>query len=175
MLKHIRLQFEHVSTSRCQNLTEGRLQPVGPVVVVPDVAEDVIGRIDVRFEAFKRDADVASPLDPDTEDTTFPALITAGLTAWILEHGVNAEVFTLDDDWGGAGPSPSAAVPDAGAAGHELVPGRVGRPRRFRRAHRRRRGLVAGPAVLPGRRLARGLPAGRGTGRDRADPHRGDP
>ncbi|GAA3195178.1 ATP-binding protein [Dactylosporangium siamense] len=71
-------------------------EPAPPVVVVPEVADDVITRIDARFEALKRDADVASPLDPDTEDTTFPALLTAGLTAWILEHGVNAEVFTLD-------------------------------------------------------------------------------
>ncbi|MFG2039427.1 ATP-binding protein [Dactylosporangium sp. NPDC048998] len=82
--------------TRLSGAPEENDEPGPPVPVVPEIADEVTARIDARFEALKRDADVTSPLEPDTEDTTFPALLTAGLTAWILEHGVSAEVFTLD-------------------------------------------------------------------------------
>jgi hypothetical protein len=61
-----------------------------------DVPDDVLTKIEARFEELKRDVDVTSPLEADTEDATFPDLLAAGLTAWILERGEGAEVFTLD-------------------------------------------------------------------------------
>ncbi len=69
--------------------------------VTPQVPDDALARIEARFEELKVKADVASPLEAGTEDRTFPHLLAAGLTAWILERGKDAEVFTLD-------PPPSA-------------------------------------------------------------------
>ncbi|GAA4711990.1 ATPase [Phytohabitans rumicis] len=68
----------------------------GSPAPAPEAPEDILAQIDARFEELKRDADITSPLEGDTEDVTFPALLTAGLTAWILERGEGAEAFTLD-------------------------------------------------------------------------------
>jgi hypothetical protein len=77
---------------------EESVTAVSTTLQVPD---DVLARLEARFEELKCDADVTSPLEADTEDATFPDLLAAGLTAWILERGAEAEVFTLD-------PPPSA-------------------------------------------------------------------
>ncbi len=71
-------------------------EPDRPGHVTTPVSEDAIARIGARFEELKLEADVTSPLDSDTEDATFPHLLAAGLTAWILEHGAGAEAFTVD-------------------------------------------------------------------------------
>jgi hypothetical protein len=70
-------------------------------VVTPEVPDDVFARIEARFEELKGGADITSPIERDAEDATFPDLLAAGLTAWILERGPGAEAFTLD-------PPPSA-------------------------------------------------------------------
>ncbi|WP_433205485.1 ATP-binding protein [Dactylosporangium sp. CS-047395] len=82
--------------TRLSETPEEDEEPGLPVPDVPEIADEVITRIDARFEALKRDADIASPFEPEAEDTVFPALLGAGLTAWILQHGVDREVFTLD-------------------------------------------------------------------------------
>jgi hypothetical protein len=64
--------------------------------ITPAVPEETLARIDARFEDLKRCADVTSPLEGDTEDSTFPALLSAGLRAWIVERGDAAELFSLD-------------------------------------------------------------------------------
>lgn len=56
---------------------------------------------DVRFDELKRQADVRPALDQDTEDESMPALLSAGLTAWIVERGGDGHVWRQ-------GPSPSA-------------------------------------------------------------------
>ncbi|GIJ67044.1 helicase HerA domain-containing protein [Virgisporangium ochraceum] len=86
----------------------------------PVVSEDVLARIDARFEDLKRDADVTSPLEHDTEDATFPALLSAGLTAWIIERGDHGRGFALD-------PPPSAR-PDLHARLRRALDGRPGDP-----------------------------------------------
>lgn len=62
----------------------------------PGVSEEALARIDARFEELKRDADVTSPLEGDTEDASFPGLLAAGLRAWIAERGDAAGLFSLD-------------------------------------------------------------------------------
>jgi hypothetical protein len=68
-------------------------KPVTAERVVPD---DELARIEARFEKLKRNADVTSPLERDTEDGSFPALLAAGLQAWIAERGDGGERFSID-------------------------------------------------------------------------------
>ncbi|WP_336217051.1 ATP-binding protein [Nonomuraea sp. LPB2021202275-12-8] len=67
----------------------------------PTASEEALARIESRFEELKRAADVTSPLEHDMEDDFFPALLSAGLHAWIVERGDNGEMFSVD-------PPPSA-------------------------------------------------------------------
>ncbi|NRQ36534.1 ATP-binding protein [Nonomuraea sp. NN258] len=67
----------------------------------PIVSEKALARIESRFEELKRAADVTSPLEHDLEDNLFPALLSAGLHAWIVERGDDGEMFSVD-------PPPSA-------------------------------------------------------------------
>ncbi len=62
----------------------------------PAIADDELARIETRFEDLKRTADVTSPLERDTEDVTFPALLAAGLQAWIVERGEGGGRFSID-------------------------------------------------------------------------------
>ncbi|MFG1608302.1 ATP-binding protein [Actinoplanes sp. NPDC049265] len=59
-------------------------------------SDNELARIVARFEELKRNADVTSPLEHDTEDGTFPALLAAGLQAWIAERGDNGARFSID-------------------------------------------------------------------------------
>ncbi|GAA3294983.1 ATP-binding protein [Dactylosporangium vinaceum] len=76
-------------------------EPTISVPVTPEAPDEVHERIEARFEQLRRDAEVTAALEGATEDSVFPELLAAGLTAWILERGEGAEVFTLD-------PPPSA-------------------------------------------------------------------
>ncbi|XVU22770.1 helicase HerA domain-containing protein [Actinoplanes sp. CA-054009] len=67
-----------------------------PVTVAPAISDDAFARIEARFEQLRRDADVTSPLERDTEDSTFPALLAAGLQAWIVERGDRGARFGID-------------------------------------------------------------------------------
>ncbi|MEU8229183.1 DUF87 domain-containing protein [Actinoplanes sp. NPDC048967] len=67
-----------------------------PVRAAPGISDDELGRIEARFEKLKRNADITSPLEHDTEDRTFPALLAAGLQAWIVERGDGGEKFSID-------------------------------------------------------------------------------
>jgi hypothetical protein len=42
---------------------------------------------DARFDELKRAADITAPLDPAKEDKGMPAVLWAGLTAWVAERG----------------------------------------------------------------------------------------
>ncbi|MEV5502430.1 DUF87 domain-containing protein [Nonomuraea fuscirosea] len=72
-----------------------------PSTTAPTVSDEALARIESRFEELRREADVTSPLEHDTEDDAFPALLTAGLNAWIVERGDDGEMFGID-------PPPSA-------------------------------------------------------------------
>lgn len=56
---------------------------------------------DKRFDRLRREADVTPVFEPATEDSALPALLAAGLTAWIVERGPAGKHWQL-------GPSPSA-------------------------------------------------------------------
>lgn len=72
-------------------------------MVLPSAAEpastvdsEMLATYDTRFEALKDTADVATPLEADTEDTAVPGLLGAGLTAWVLEQGERGTAFSVD-------------------------------------------------------------------------------
>lgn len=62
----------------------------------PVIADDDLTRIEQRFEELRRTADVTSPLERDTEDSSFPALLAAGLRAWVAERGDDGTWFSID-------------------------------------------------------------------------------
>lgn len=71
-------------------------QTKSPETTAPAISDDELARIERRFEDLKRDADVTSPLEKDTEDSVFPALLAAGLEAWIAERGDRGTGFSID-------------------------------------------------------------------------------
>lgn len=77
-------------------------EPQLPAALPPvTVDAEALTKYDTRFEELKKSADVTTPLEADTEDTTVPRLLEAGLTAWILENMHRSAAFTVD-------PPPSA-------------------------------------------------------------------
>ncbi|HEV7976486.1 helicase HerA domain-containing protein [Amycolatopsis sp.] len=62
---------------------------------LPLVSDVDLTAFDARFEELKRTADVATPLDPDREDEVMPALLSAGLAAWIAERGTR-QTWSVD-------------------------------------------------------------------------------
>lgn len=52
--------------------------------------------LDRRFADYRRRAVGAAALDPEGEDTTVPALLSAALDAWITERGDTEQTFRLD-------------------------------------------------------------------------------
>lgn len=52
--------------------------------------------LDRRFADYRRRAVVAAALNPDGEDTTVPALLAAGLQAWIIERDDPEQSFRTD-------------------------------------------------------------------------------
>ncbi|WP_249997462.1 helicase HerA domain-containing protein [Actinoplanes sp. M2I2] len=77
-------------------------EPVVPRSVSTVPAGDGLEAYDARFAELRKAADVVTPLGRTTEDRAMPALLAAGLTAWILERG--DEAFSVD-------PPPSADPP----------------------------------------------------------------
>ncbi|MFF5171775.1 ATP-binding protein [Micromonospora sp. NPDC000089] len=63
-----------------------------------------LAHFDEWFRRLKAEAQVTGVLTPATEDGAVPALLAAGLTAWIREHGEAGAAFTVD-------PPPSANPP----------------------------------------------------------------
>ncbi|HZM77268.1 MAG TPA: DUF87 domain-containing protein [Candidatus Limnocylindrales bacterium] len=100
---HIRsclLSGEIVELARLEDPPAAEPQP--QTAIVPPAADsDTLAEFDKRFDSLKKAADVITPLEADTEDANFPALLGAGLNAWILEDPRRSEVFTVD-------PPPSA-------------------------------------------------------------------
>lgn len=65
-------------------------------VDVEELPAQVLLDLDKRFAALRERADVGLALDPQNEDTEVPALLFAGLTAWIAEQGRGGHTFTVD-------------------------------------------------------------------------------
>ncbi|MGN9906036.1 helicase HerA domain-containing protein [Phytohabitans sp. LJ34] len=71
-------------------------EPSAAALVPTSITDDVAKQFDARFSELKDEADVVTPLDPDREDTVVPGLLSAGLTAWIIEQGGTDETFHQD-------------------------------------------------------------------------------
>lgn len=71
-------------------------EPSAAPPVPTSISDDVREQFDARFSELKDEADVVAPLDPDREDTVVPVLLSAGLTAWIIERGMTDETFSQD-------------------------------------------------------------------------------
>jgi Helicase HerA, central domain len=62
------------------------------------------GELDRLFAEYAQRAVIAPALDPESEDTTMPALLSAALDAWIAERGETQQPFRVD-------PPPGARAP----------------------------------------------------------------
>ncbi|MFI5955232.1 helicase HerA domain-containing protein [Cryptosporangium sp. NPDC051539] len=62
----------------------------------PPVSSAEITRFDGRFAELKVAADVVTPLERAAEDEEMPALLAAGLTAWVLERAGSDGLFSVD-------------------------------------------------------------------------------
>lgn len=62
----------------------------------PTVDDGRMKDLDEWFARLRAEADVAVPLDPDTEDRRMPALLSAGLRAWVAELGEAGQAFAVD-------------------------------------------------------------------------------
>ncbi|MEV4344011.1 DUF87 domain-containing protein [Actinoplanes sp. NPDC049596] len=67
-----------------------------PHPVAPEVPAGELERFDARFAELRKNADVVTPYGKAGEDDTVPALLAAGLTAWVLEQGDAGEAFAVD-------------------------------------------------------------------------------
>jgi hypothetical protein len=71
-------------------------EPHAPRPAVVPVSADDFARLDARFAELRKNADVSTPLGRATEDEVVPALLAAGLTAWIVERSDAGEAFSVD-------------------------------------------------------------------------------
>jgi hypothetical protein len=94
------LQRLDTHVQSCLRLGEVRVlsdllqRPESVTVAQPAVGD--LRALDARFAELRSRADVASALDPSTEDEVMPELLSAGLAAWIAERGETASGFDHD-------------------------------------------------------------------------------
>ncbi|MEU9510117.1 DUF87 domain-containing protein [Micromonospora sp. NPDC048170] len=70
---------------------------VGSPPGAPEAGDDVrLRQLDDRFAELVAAADVAAALDARTEDAHMPALLAAGLAAWIAEHAPTGASYKYD-------------------------------------------------------------------------------
>lgn len=74
--------------------------PPATIAITADTSEDVLGDIDRRYAQLRSVADPATALDQATEDGVVPAILDAGLHAWIAEQGEGGGSFGLDPEPG---------------------------------------------------------------------------
>ncbi|OZM82737.1 AAA family ATPase [Pseudonocardia sp. MH-G8] len=95
------LQQVDAHVRRCLDAGELReladfAEPVGTGGGSTGPDADALRRLDERFAQLRAEADVAAPLDPDTEDQRMPALLAAGLKAYVAELGEGGQVLAVD-------------------------------------------------------------------------------
>ncbi|GAA0389148.1 hypothetical protein GCM10009530_45310 [Microbispora corallina] len=97
--EHVRSCLLNGAVTELESLT-------GHPVVGPDpiIEPDALVALDARFAELRKTARVAEALDPATEDAAMPALLSAGLSAWIMELGEAGRAFSQD-------PAPSRKPP----------------------------------------------------------------
>jgi hypothetical protein len=83
---------------------DGGADPGPQPPVQPEVTGNELDVLDARFLELRKRANVAAALIHETENAMMPALLSAGLAAWIIELGPAGQVFTQD-------PPPSMKAP----------------------------------------------------------------
>lgn len=63
---------------------------------LPKARVDELDILDDRYAELRKQVDVSIPLKPDSEDSIVPALLSAGLTAWIHEHQSSDDSLAQD-------------------------------------------------------------------------------
>ncbi|OZC99397.1 AAA family ATPase [Rhodococcus sp. 06-235-1A] len=63
---------------------------------LPKARVDELDILDDRYRQLRDQVDVSVPLRPDSEDSIVPALLSAGLTAWIHEHQSSDDSLAQD-------------------------------------------------------------------------------
>nr|MDT0660599.1 DUF87 domain-containing protein [Micromonospora sp. DSM 115978] len=95
--RHIRACLADDEAREMDSLREPpATEPRTPPPTRVTASSEEMHRHDVRFAELKGNADVTTPLDRTSEDEAMPPLLTAGLTAWILERGDAGEAFSVD-------------------------------------------------------------------------------
>ncbi|TQM15870.1 ATP-binding protein [Pseudonocardia kunmingensis] len=95
------LQQVDAHVRRCLDAGELReladfADPVGPGGGGTGPDAGALRGLDERFAQLRAEADVAAPLDPDTEDQRMPALLAAGLKSYVAELGEDGQVLAVD-------------------------------------------------------------------------------
>jgi hypothetical protein len=93
--QHIRSCVGDQRVTELGRLDEG-VAPIEDVPVVTPTGSDAFDRMDVRFAELRAAADLAGPLDPVREDELMPALLAAGLQAWIVENAAPGRLHKID-------------------------------------------------------------------------------
>ncbi|MEU0555427.1 DUF87 domain-containing protein [Dactylosporangium sp. NPDC006015] len=96
--EHVRSCLLHDKVRELERLGEAPSTGPSPAppLAPPRLADEARERFDARFAELRDEADVATPLDPDREDAIVPGLLSAGLTAWIIEQGMAEETLSQD-------------------------------------------------------------------------------
>lgn len=63
---------------------------------LPTARVNELDMLDDRYKQLREQVDVSVPLRPDSEDSIVPALLSAGLTAWIHEHQSSDDSLAQD-------------------------------------------------------------------------------
>jgi hypothetical protein len=95
--RHVRACLDAGECVELQHLAgAGTFVSSSPAVATPAASPEHVAAIDARFAELQTSVDVTPALQPDSEDTTLPGLLSAGLTAWIIEGGDSRQSFTQD-------------------------------------------------------------------------------
>ncbi|MEU4694888.1 DUF87 domain-containing protein [Actinoplanes sp. NPDC023714] len=102
---HIRQCIDNDEVDLLERLDDSAAPTRNGSRATPAPASDAdLAHFDARFIELKHAADDVTPLERDFEDEKMPALLAAGLTAWILERG-DGGAFSVDPP-----PSPNAPL-----------------------------------------------------------------
>ncbi|MDI9898177.1 DUF87 domain-containing protein [Rhodococcus sp. IEGM 1381] len=94
---HIQFCLRSDKITELSDLSKSSNVPIGPKPGTTETTD--FAKLDARFADLKADADLAA-LDADDEDDEVPAILGAGLDAWIVEAGTVEHKFTRDADPG---------------------------------------------------------------------------
>ncbi|MGB3769893.1 MAG: DUF87 domain-containing protein [Rhodococcus sp. (in: high G+C Gram-positive bacteria)] len=91
--KHIRYCLE---TGVAAELTDFATSGGSEAPALPKAKPSELEELDKRFQNLRAAADVSRPLEPGNEDSLVPALLSAGLDAWIHEHQSSDDSLAQD-------------------------------------------------------------------------------